>query len=128
MLFTKTNTEIILIPRGAFRNGYQEALEQIHDKKIFYIDTTLSIFAPDHFGPYFFVLSKQLRKFFGENWDGKYTEQEFEEFLMHVVLAQRQGLKICEKAVKYYGGVYFDFIDQLKNQTKLVEKYGVKFN
>lgn len=48
MIFTPTTSEVILIPRGYFANGYQETFDQLHERKIFYIDSTLSVFAPNH--------------------------------------------------------------------------------
>ena len=128
MIFTPTNSEVILIPRGYFANGYQETFDQLHERKIFYIDSTLSVFAPNHVGPYFFILSKQLKEYFGETWNGEYTAQDFEEFLMYVILSLNNGRKtLCTDAVKYYDKVFFDFINQLKKRPDLMKKYNVTF-
>ena len=127
IIFTQNKTEVILIPRRPYLNGYQTALNQMHDKNIFYVDASLSIFAPNHLGYFFYILSKQLRQYFGDEWNGEYTTQDFEDYIQYLAFAQNHGLKVHTESLKYYNPVLFDFINQLKNRSDLVKKYKLVF-
>ena len=66
IIFLPDNAEAILIPRSYYLNGYQSALDQVHNLNITYIDSSLSIFAGAklYAGPHLYYISKNLRKYF----------------------------------------------------------------
>lgn len=74
-VFMRDDTEAIFIRRFINFNKYQAALNQIHPMIARYIDSSLSLFG----GPYrnyCYIVSKQLRKFFGDKCD-TYAEEDF---------------------------------------------------
>lgn len=127
-IFTKIGTEIILIPRGIGITSYQLALDQIHEKNITYVDSSLAAFDVEGRLSLCYIVSEKLKKYFGEKWTG-YSAEDFEAFLQYIIFENSQGQKsFGERAKKYYGNVLIDFINQLKNQHDLMKKYGVVFS
>ena len=123
-VFLRDGTEAIFIPRSANHfTGYQQALNQVHPINAYYVDSTLSLFGKIH-GPNCFIISKQLKKFFGESFES-YDEVDFKIFLTYVKLSMRAGLKFNDKALKYYAPIYQGFLEQLKQREDLLQAYGI---
>ena len=68
ILFLRDGTNVTLIPRANYLTGYQQAINEIHELNIRYVDATLSLFVPDAApwnGPFFFFVSKNLYQALG---------------------------------------------------------------
>ena len=133
MIFLQDNSEVIFILRGFYVGGYGEVLNWIHDQRITYVDSSLSVFANNDFpwgGPFFYFLSKNLLKYFGDTdgVDFKYSQEDFKSFLFYVKWCMRNGLKFAPKSLEYYGDGYREFIDQLKQQKQLLKEEGVNIS
>ena len=121
-IFLRDGAEVILIPRAANRLSYQLTLDAVHQLNVNYVDSSLSTF-DTHNGPYCYIISERLKKFFGEKFDG-YTDDDFKTFLEYAKLAVSNGL-IFNAAENYYGEVLTDFLTQLKRREDLLAAYGV---
>lgn len=123
-IFLRDGAEAILIPRAANRlTAYQPTLDQIHPLNANYIDSSLSIFVSGN-GPYCFIISEQLKKFFGEEFTG-YTDDDFKNFLAYVKISMSRGFKLNSAAMQYYAPVYQKFIEQLRQRDDLLKAYGI---
>ena len=120
-LFLRDNSEVILIPRAASKFGYyQEMINQVHPLNITYVDSSLSIFSKGiTVGNYFYLVSEQLKRFFGDNFDG-YEDEDFKNFLQHEKTCINNGLTINQNAISYYEPVFTDFMTQLKRREDLI--------
>ena len=123
-IFLRDNTETILIPRypnpKAFSEYNQVIIDQVHPLDVKYVDSTMSVFGRDLItGPYCFIISKQLKRFFGDKWDG-YKEADFNTFLDYVRGPVRGVWKFNPNQMKYYGSVFTDFMEQLKKREDLI--------
>ena len=134
MIFLRDGTEVIFIPRAVFEGGYLETQACARDDlRITYIDSSLSVCAHNDFpwgGPFFYFLSKNLLKYFGDTdgKDFKYSYDDFKTFLIYLKASLRAGLKVAPKFMDYYGEVYKDFVEQLKQQKQLLQEEGVTIN
>ena len=127
-IFLRDGTEVILIPRTANRfTGYQQTLDKVHKLSSNYVDSALSVFAPDYHGPYCYVISRQLKEFFGDNFDG-YADDDLKIFLTYVRACMSNGLKQDVAAMKYYASPLKEFFSQLKARPDLTNSYGVKLS
>ena len=127
-IFLRDGTEVIMIPRTANRfTGYQQTLDKVHELNSNYVDSTLSIFAPDYHGPYCYVISRKLKEFFGDNFDG-YADDDLKIFLTYVRACMSNGLKQDVAAMKYYASPLKEFFSQLKARPDLTNSYGVKLS
>ena len=124
-LFLREGTETIFILRAAYKfsGGYQQMVDQINNLNPIYLDSSLSIFYKMN-GPYCFIISEQLKKFFGDTFDG-YEEDDFKTFLTYVRNSIGNGFKLNEKAVQYYAPMYFPFLNQLSGRKDLLQAYGI---
>ena len=123
-VFLRDNTETIFIPRAANRfAGYQTILNQVHPVNANYLDSSLSIFYKEN-GPYCFIISEQLKKFFGDEFNG-YEDDDLKIFLTYVRNSISQGYKVQESAMKYYATIYPKFIEQLGQRKDLLAAFGV---
>lgn len=126
-LFLREGTEAIFIPRAANRfTDYQSAINRISNLNVTYIDSTLSILETFN-GPYCFIISRQLKNFFGEEFNG-YSDDDLKIFLEYVKFYMSKGFQINKDAEKYYGEVLQDFLFQLSHRKDLTDVYGVKFD
>ena len=125
-LFMRSGAEAIFILRAAKRfSGYQQIIDQIANLNAVYIDSTFSIFEKMN-GPYCFIISEQLKKFFGDDFKG-YEEDDFKAFVDYSKSATKNGFQRNEAAWNYYEPVLQKFLAQLAQRKDLMEAYGVKF-
>ena len=126
-LFLREGTEAIFIPRTAnrFTNYYQAAINQLNNLNAVYIDSALSLFGYKN-PAYCFIISRQLKNFFGDEFNG-YSEEDFKTFLEYVKVCINNGLEINRDSEKYYGEVLQDFLLQLGRREDLTTEYGLKF-
>lgn len=121
-IFLKDNTEVLLIPRSATRlTVYQLTLNQLHNQEIFYIDSALSLFATEDHGPFCYLISPQLKKFFGEN--ESWSKEDFEIFLQYVNFSLERNLKPLPVSKEYYSDTLKNFMENLTRHKDLLEKY-----
>ena len=126
-IFMRDGMEVILIPRAANRlTSYQTAINKVHELNVVYIDSSLSIFETFN-GPYCFIISRQLKNFFGDKFNG-YDEEDFKIFLTYVKNSTGRGFKQNEIAIKYYSENYQNFLLELGKKEDLLKTYGVKLS
>ena len=126
-IFLKDGAETLFIPRWTELNRYQFALDTLQNLNVNYIDSTLSVFAHHFRGPFCFIISEQLKNFFGDDWNGDYSDEDFEICLSYLRLAMDLQIPMSEKMLEYYAPVWMNFFEQLKTKTDLLEKYNVVF-
>lgn len=126
LLFLRDETETIIIPRLSFTSAISyESINQVHPLNIYYIDSTLSIFTnSEPAGRWFYLISKQLKKFFGDKWDS-YEEEDFKTFLQYVKNYLGKGLSIYPKSKELYAPILADFMAQLKQREELIAAYNM---
>ena len=121
-LFLPDGAEAIFIPRTpSIFTAYQQTIDQVHPLRISYVDSSLSLFSGEH-GPNCFIISPQLKRFFGDAFDG-YETDDCRIFLQYVKNALRKGIKLNQKAYRHYGKNFPDFMAQLKRRPRLVASY-----
>ena len=124
--FLRYGTETIYILRAAGHfTGYQQVIDQVHNLNANYIDSTLSIFG-DVRKPTCYIISEQLKNFFGDKFDG-YAKEDFSIFLDYFKRCLRKGYVINPRANVHYGKIFPDFEAQLLQQNKLLKKYRLNF-
>ncbi|MBQ9441574.1 MAG: glycosyltransferase family 61 protein [Selenomonadaceae bacterium] len=123
ILFLKNHSQAILIPRRpAFLNIYQQAIDQVHDLEIFYIDSAFSIFARSQSGTFCYILSEQLRKFFGDEITEKFSQEDFYHFLTYSKFAKENNWSINPQDDKYFSDLILEFMTSLKNNSNFLKK------
>lgn len=124
-VFLRDGAEVIIIPRtnNGFMNGYQLAINEVHPVNVNYVDSTLSIFNKGH-DSFCFIISEQLKRFFGDKFDG-YEEENFKVFLSYVRSPLRRERTIDPKNLGNYNTVFTDFMNQLKQREDLIEIYNM---
>ena len=124
-VFLRDGTETIFIPRAAnrFTVGRQDLIDQLRNLNANYIDSSLSIFETIN-GPYCYIISEQLKKFFGDEFKG-YSEDDFKVFITYMKSCMSRGFKQNEGALKYYGEVFQNFLGQLRQREDLLKAYGI---
>lgn len=121
-LFLPDDAEAIFIPRTPnIFTAYQQTIDQVHSLRINYVDSSLSLFGKRH-GSNCFIISPQLKSFFGDAFDG-YETDDCRIFLQYVKTALRKGIRLNQKAYRYYGENFPDFMTQLKRRPRLVASY-----
>lgn len=119
-MFLRDGTEAIFIPRMSNRfTAYQQAIDELRSLKAIYIDTTLSVFCNSLFGPFFYIISPQLKQFFGDKSDS-YEEEDFKNFLQYVKNSMNKSLAFNKNAMTYYKPIFEDFMLQLKQRQDLI--------
>ena len=127
VMFLRDNTEVILIPRADFVTPYQTLFDQVNNLNITYVDSSLSVCVDNnarHLGTFFYIVSKQLRKYFGD-YDEKtfeYSDADFRSFITYFKHSASQGLNFNPDALKYYGSVFAEFFEQLSRQETLLRE------
>ena len=69
VIFMKDGANAIIIPRGPYRSGFQDTLNQVNNINVYYIDSTLSVLVDKkhpHQGPFYFYVSENLQSFFDD--------------------------------------------------------------
>ena len=129
-IFLRDNTEVILIPRGNYLTDYQEALNQVHDLRINYIDSTLSIFSKGWDIAFYYFVSNNLKRYFGDEVDEEhqFNNEDFKTFIIYLKNSLSKGLQLDQKAMEYYGGTARNFLNQLKKQEILLKEAGITMN
>ena len=123
ILFLKNHSQAILIPRRpAFLNIYQQAIDQVHDLEIFYIDSAFSIVARSQSGTFCYILSEQLRKFFGDEITEKFSQEDFYHFLTYSKFAKENNWSINPQDDKYFSDLILEFMTSLKNNSNFLKK------
>jgi len=118
-IFLPNDAEVILIPRSPnVFTAYQQTIDQVHPSRINYIDSSLSLFGGVH-GPNCFIISKQLKSFFGDKFDG-YVTEDFKTFLEYVKDSIGKKNTVNRMARKHYGKFFPDFMAQLRRRPKLI--------
>lgn len=125
-MFLKDNSNVISIPRFPnYINHYQQALDTLHPLNHFYIDSSLSITTSNHLGPFYFIVSEQLKEFFGDEWTGEYSDEDFIIFLYYIKYALAKNLKPADRAEEYYAPILPKFKEQLMKREDLMRKVGI---
>ena len=125
VIFLRDGTETIIIPRIASLaekpyDSYQQIVNQVHPLKITYIDATLSIFGTNSAaGRWLYIISEQLKRFFGDKWDG-YEEEDLKNFLQYVKNYIGKNLPLNPEAGECYAPVLANFMVQLKQHEDLI--------
>ena len=125
-VFLREGTEVIIIPRSTnYPAGYtyQATLDKMNNVNEIYIDSSLSIYET-LFGPYCFIISEQLKKFFGDKFDG-YADDDFKIFSEYAKASVKHGFKVNETAMPSYKSTYQGFLGQLKGREDLMKAYGM---
>ena len=121
-VFMRDGMEAIFIPRSVnILTHHQGMINQVHPMNINYIDTTLSILGNWN-SPHCYIISKQLKEFFGDKWEG-YIEDDFKIFLSYIKTYMNQGHKVNPYNLKNYAPILFDFMAQLKQREDLIAAY-----
>lgn len=123
-IFLRNGTQTIFIPRCSNRfTVYQQALNQIRPLNAFYVDSSLSIFNMA-FGVYCYIVSQQLRKFFGDKFKG-YEEEDFKTFLSYVKDSLNKDLIPKPEVKKIYSPILPGFLVRLKQHRDLIAAYNL---
>ena len=126
-IFLRDNSEVILIPRAANRfTYYQPQIDQVHPMNINYVDSSVSVFNTFN-GPYCYIISEQLKKFFGDKFTG-YSDDDLKIFLAYVINSMKRGFKMNNDDLKYYAPIYQAICNQLKQREDLTKAFGIHFN
>jgi hypothetical protein len=125
-IFLRDNTEAIFLTRiPGYLTLHQPALNQMRPLKATYIDTSLSIF--DRWGIFrqnCHIFTPQLKKFFGEKFDG-YAEEDFKNFLQLVKTALSKGISINPNIASKNVPILPDFMEQLTRHEDLIAAYNM---
>lgn len=127
-IFLRDGTETIFIPRASHvLAAYQTVLNQVNDCNCNYIDSTLSIFATEVPRANCFIISEQLKKFFGDKFDG-YEEDDFKIFLSYLKDSLNKELAVYPESHKYYDKILPDFMAQLCKHEDLIAAYDMPYH
>ena len=123
-LFCRDDTETIFIPRTATKfDYYQEIINQVHPLNVNYVDSVFSVFSRGiALGLHCYIISKQLKRFFGDKWDG-YEDDDFKIFLQYFKDSLRINLAPNLDSISYYGKFFPEFMEQLKQRENLIISY-----
>ncbi len=124
-MFLYDKTESVFIPRNPNRfTAYQPAIDELRFLDVAYVDTSFSIFGNYVLGPFYYMLSEQLKRFFGDEFDG-YEEEDFKSFLEYVKYSLDNGYLLSQNFVAGYGSTLTNFIEQLRRRKDLIEDFGM---
>lgn len=124
-IFLPNKTETIFIPRASyFTSAYQKILNQVNDCKCNYVDSTLSIFSKKTPRANCFIISEQLKRFFGDKFNG-YEDDDFKIFLQYAKKFLGKSNVIDPKTEAAYKSFLPGFIEQLLKREDLIKAYGM---
>lgn len=122
-LFLRDGTEAIFIPRVPVRfTPTQIIIDAVNNLNANYVDSSI-LFSDKNYErrPYCYIISKQLKRFFGDKFDS-YEEEDFKAFLQYM-----EYVKTIEDIVTYrqtYCREFFkDFLAQLHKHEDLLASY-----
>ncbi len=117
ILFLRDNTEVILIPRANFITEYQLAIDSVHNLDITYVDSSFSLFVNHRHpwgGPFFYVVSNELQKYFGKN-----IKYKFDKFRFWIYKELSLVMNGSCNSVEYYEKVVDRYISyEIKNYSR----------
>lgn len=128
VIFLRDNAQVLLIPRCNDLNSYQLALNQVHNLRVNYIDSSLSILTKWTEGPFFYFISNQLKSFFGDSPNDSFDLLDIQNFINYLKLAIKKNLSFNQKAIDYYQPLFNHMITQLKQNKSLLENEGIILN
>ena len=118
-VFMRNHTEAIFIPRTInWFSAHQVALNQICSLNATFIDASLPIFA----GKFYYLISPQLKRFFGDKWEG-YEEEDFKNFLQYVKNCIYEDRAFSTKIADSVAPILTDFMAQLKRRKDLITAF-----
>lgn len=118
IIFLRDKSNVILMPRRAsYLNIYQQALNQLHDLDIYYIDIALSLFAKDWGGMFCYTISENLLKYFGDNNIEDFIDQNVEIFKIYSLVSRQMNRgKINPNEEKYLKEFLLDFMNKVRQR------------
>ena len=123
IIFLRDNANVILIPRrGSHLNIYQQALNQIRDLDIHYIDSALSIFAERWDGIFCYVIGKGLLKYFGDKLTDDIRTQNIDTFMKYSLMSRRlNNRNIDPDEAIYLKKILPDFMQSIREKMSSVK-------
>ena len=116
-MFLRDETNVLLIPRGNYLTGYQEAIDEIHPLNIRYVDSSMSVYLDDKepwVGPFYFFVSKNLSKAYNRD---SADQKNYPGLLGFWIYKQKcltlRSINECKKAHQYYLDEYLNFLMML---------------
>lgn len=90
-MFLSDSANIILIPRADYLGGYQQAIDELWNQNIVYVDSNLSVAVSKSHpwtGSFFYYISQELLDVFNENYfpDAHYWRKNFKDFKKYIKL------------------------------------------
>lgn len=121
-VFLQDNTKIIIIPRGPYFSGYQQALDSIGKHEIFYVDSSLTAFSSitgPWSGPNYYYVSEQLMDFFNvpNEIRGKYRNHNFYDIKKYLkyCICRLGGRKYYTQNI--YSELFFNYLGKNANKV-----------
>ena len=130
VIFLPEHAEAILIPRyvDLNLNQYQQALNQVHELNVVYVDSALSVWANGPNGPFYYMVGYRLKEYFGDNFDGKYREDEIEDFVRYAKFAEDNHCPGNTYADKYYWTEQVQkFMKKVRQRRDIQRRYNFFF-
>jgi len=121
-IFMKEGMEAIYIPRYPSYNVYQLALDTLQDLNIYYIDSSISVCYLDYRGPYCYIISDHLKKFFDDDWIGHYSDADYIAVLFYMKISADAKFWKGKNVDEYYLNALANFFTQLESRKDLMEK------
>lgn len=121
-VFLHDNAKVIIIPRGPYFSGYQQAIDTIGKREIFYVDSSLTAFSSitgPWSGPNYFIVSEQLMDFFNvpNTNREKYRKQNFSDIRKYFIycICRLGGRKYYTQNI--YSELFFYHLGQNSNHV-----------
>ena len=135
-VFCNPETTLLIIPRGPYSSGYQDALNYVKDFNIYYIDSSLSILTDSYpyCGPFYYYVSDNLLSFFNLAREKKYIEHNFYDIKKYIeksLYGSRSNSFMCNyKHCELFFHYYSLYIKTTKKYMiyKLIKKIKSLFN
>ena len=124
IIFMRDNSNVILIPRRAsYVNIYQQALNQMRDLDIYYIDSALSIFAKYWGGPFCYIISKNLRKHFGDDTTEEFSDSDIDKFMAYSKFARHVNMgTVNPNEEKYLKNILPNLMKRIRERMPFLRK------
>lgn len=125
-IFTRNGIEAIFIPRvpaSLVTIPHQLIINSMRNLNANYIDSTLSSYMISNTGPYCYIISKQLKKFFGDKFDNGYSEDDLIALVMYLRYVAEHKIPLHDKANEYYFNIMSEFMAQLGKRKDLLNRF-----